>query len=183
MVDETSIRDNSLPQVLLCDVLEHIENDRIFLELILKKIIPGGKLLITVPAFQSLWSSEDVASGHYRRYTIEQVSELLEGCSHGEYEILYKNYFFGFLYLPVLIVRVVFEHIGLLKRVGDRSEEEFNKVLDKQYVNTNRFIEKVLSMVEKKEFNKIIKKRIRRGSSLFVIVKKQEGDVHDNKKG
>lgn len=176
MIDETSIKDNSLQQVLLCDVLEHIENDKLFLELVLKKIIPGGKLLITVPALQNLWSSEDTASGHYRRYTIEQVSELLESCLHGEYEILYENYFFGFLYFPVLIVRVVFERIGLLKKVEDRSKQEFDEVQDKQYVNTNKFIEKVLSMVEKRELNNIIKlkKRIRRGSSLFVVVKKQK---------
>ena len=181
MIDETSIRDNSLPQVLLCDVLEHIKDDEDFLNLILKKMCPGGRLLLTVPAFQSLWSSEDSASGHYRRYTLENIFELLQNSTG---KILYANYFFGFLYFPVLVVRVIFERIGLLKKVEDRSDEEFDEVQNKQYIITNRFVEKILSIVEKRElYNITVKnKRIRRGSSLFVIVEKQGESVNGKKK-
>lgn len=179
MIDETSIRDNSLPQVLLCDVLEHIKDDKEFFNLIGKKLLPGGKLLVTVPAFQNLWSSEDSASGHYRRYTLEEVYELVQN-STGGLKILYANYFFGFLYFPVLMVRVIFERVGLLKRVEDRSEEEFDEVQKKQYINTNWLVGKILSVVEKREFHNIIvkEKRIRRGSSLFVVVRKQEEFVN-----
>lgn len=82
------------------------------------------------------------------------------------------------------MVRVIFERIGLLKKVEDRSDEEFDEVQNKQYIITNRFVEKILSIVEKRElYNITVKnKRIRRGSSLFVIVEKQGESVNGKKK-
>ena len=66
------MEDAYLEQAMLLDVLEHIENDKEFLILIKKKLKINGRLLITVPAFEKLWSSEDDAAGHFRRYTIER---------------------------------------------------------------------------------------------------------------
>lgn len=55
--------------VLLCDVLEHVDDDRAALENVRRLLRPGGILLITVPAHPVLWSAFDAAAGHRRRYT------------------------------------------------------------------------------------------------------------------
>lgn len=54
--------------LVLCDVLEHAEEAPLLAEA-RAAIAPGGGLLLTVPGRPSLWSAEDVAVGHLRRYT------------------------------------------------------------------------------------------------------------------
>jgi SAM-dependent methyltransferase len=51
------------------DVLEHIPNDRGALAELRRVSRPGGWLLLTVPAYQALWSLHDAANHHYRRYS------------------------------------------------------------------------------------------------------------------
>jgi SAM-dependent methyltransferase len=55
--------------IALLDVLEHIEDDEAALRSIAKRLRPGGRILIAVPAHPWLWSSHDVANHHFRRYT------------------------------------------------------------------------------------------------------------------
>lgn len=55
--------------VALMDVLEHQEDDRAFMAELSEKMVPGARLLLTVPAMPSLWSDWDTMLGHYRRYT------------------------------------------------------------------------------------------------------------------
>lgn len=106
---------------------------------------------MTVPAFMKLWSSEDESAGHFRRYTIEQVTGVLENAG---FEIVEKNYFMSFLFLPILIIRVWMEKIGLLKRADARSQEEKNKIADKQFKQRGGIINFVLESFEKHEIKK-----------------------------
>ncbi|MCB0332599.1 MAG: class I SAM-dependent methyltransferase, partial [Bdellovibrionales bacterium] len=66
---------HSLPAVGIFDVLEHIEDDVAFLQMIRAALRPDGKLYLTVPAYQWLWSQEDVYAQHYKRYTISQLKK------------------------------------------------------------------------------------------------------------
>lgn len=50
------------------DVIEHTPDDRATLRELRRVCKPGGWLLVTVPAYQSLWSTHDVANHHFRRY-------------------------------------------------------------------------------------------------------------------
>lgn len=50
------------------DVIEHTPDDRVTLAELRRVTRPGGFLLVTVPAYQRLWSAHDVANHHYRRY-------------------------------------------------------------------------------------------------------------------
>jgi len=50
------------------DVLEHTPDDRATLAELRRVCKPGGWLLVTVPAYQWLWSLHDEANHHYRRY-------------------------------------------------------------------------------------------------------------------
>jgi SAM-dependent methyltransferase len=51
------------------DVIEHTPDDRVTLRELRRVTKPGGFLLVTVPAYQGLWSMHDVANHHYRRYS------------------------------------------------------------------------------------------------------------------
>jgi SAM-dependent methyltransferase len=65
--------------VLLCDVLEHVEDDRELLVWLVTTMKEGAHLLITVPADPRLWSPHDVVYGHYRRYTRDSLSAAWHG--------------------------------------------------------------------------------------------------------
>ncbi len=59
------------------DVLEHIPDDRETLAAVWRCLAAGGKLLLTVPAHQSLWSHFDEAAKHCRRYSPQSIRQKL----------------------------------------------------------------------------------------------------------
>lgn len=63
--------------VTLMDVLEHQENDCVFLAELVEKMSPGSTLILTVPAMPWLWSSWDEMLGHYRRYTKRSLRNVV----------------------------------------------------------------------------------------------------------
>jgi len=60
------------------DVIEHIDDDRAALASIAKRLKRGGKLVITVPAHQWMWSAHDVVNHHKRRYSKQALRALVE---------------------------------------------------------------------------------------------------------
>ena len=61
------------------DVIEHIDDDSAALRSIAGKLKPGGKLVMTVPAHQWMWSAHDVVNHHKRRYSKRALRRLIEG--------------------------------------------------------------------------------------------------------
>nr|WP_295928095.1 class I SAM-dependent methyltransferase [uncultured Dyadobacter sp.] len=102
----------SAPAAGFFDVLEHIENDRAFLENINRLLVPDGRIMLTVPAFNSLWSENDVQLGHFRRYTLSKLSQLLEQTG---FEVSYQTYFFSLVWAPMWLARVLPEKFGVKK--------------------------------------------------------------------
>ena len=85
----STIRDAPLPAlsgvetraydlVAILDVLEHVEEDREALVSIAKRLRPGGKILITVPAHPWMWSAHDEVNHHKRRYTRKSLAAVIE---------------------------------------------------------------------------------------------------------
>lgn len=60
------------------DVIEHIDDDAAALASIATRLKPGGKLVMTVPAHQWMWSAHDVANHHKRRYSKRALKRLIE---------------------------------------------------------------------------------------------------------
>ena len=61
------------------DVIEHIDDDHAALASISARLKPGGKLVVTVPAHQWMWSAHDVVNHHKRRYSRSALRRLIEG--------------------------------------------------------------------------------------------------------
>lgn len=68
--DDLPYAAQSFDLVCMLDVLEHIEDDQAALASVLRLLKPGGRLLLTVPAYQWLWSGHDTDHAHFRRYTV-----------------------------------------------------------------------------------------------------------------
>ena len=62
----------------LFDTLEHVDDDRAALRHVRDLVQPGGALLITVPAYQELWSDFDVEAQHCRRYDPAMLAGRLD---------------------------------------------------------------------------------------------------------
>jgi SAM-dependent methyltransferase len=77
--DIESVPDASAAFIFSLNVFEHIKDDAHVVRQIARKLKPGGKLLLYVPAFQCLWSSFDENVGHCRRYTKNALRVLTEG--------------------------------------------------------------------------------------------------------
>jgi SAM-dependent methyltransferase len=79
----------------LFDVLEHIPDDGGALSTIRTRMLPGARLLLTVPAGPELWSAFDVASRHCRRYTPQGLRGMLTSAG---FEVEYLSPFMAALY-------------------------------------------------------------------------------------
>jgi SAM-dependent methyltransferase len=60
------------------DVIEHIDDDAAAIASIAARLKPSGKLVMTVPAHQWMWSAHDVVNHHKRRYSRRGLKRLIE---------------------------------------------------------------------------------------------------------
>jgi SAM-dependent methyltransferase len=85
------IADRAYHLVALLDVLEHVDGDQAALESIAAKLAPGGRILVTVPAYQWMWSAHDVAHHHKRRYSRATLRAAAVAAGLGVERIGYFN--------------------------------------------------------------------------------------------
>lgn len=163
-IENSGIKQGSMPSCGLFDVVEHIEDDIGFLKNVHKFMAVGGKLILTVPAYNLLWSQEDKYIGHYRRYTLRSISKALNKAG---FKIEYKTYLFSFLVLPILIFRSLPTWFGIHSKRGD--PETVKKDHGKQGA-FNKYIFRFLQW----ESNKVRQlKRIPFGSSCLIVATKE----------
>jgi SAM-dependent methyltransferase len=67
-LEQLTWQDHSFELITCLDVLEHTPDDKRTLAELRRVSAVGGWLLLTVPAYQSLWSLHDEANHHFRRY-------------------------------------------------------------------------------------------------------------------
>jgi SAM-dependent methyltransferase len=78
--------------VLLMDVLEHVDDDVRLLREYVPKVPEGSHFLITVPAFNFLWSQHDDFLEHRRRYTLTHLEDVVRSAG---LNVLHASYYFG----------------------------------------------------------------------------------------
>ncbi|HEY1613544.1 MAG TPA: class I SAM-dependent methyltransferase [Rhizomicrobium sp.] len=98
------VKDGNADLVLLMDVLEHVDDDVELIRTSLKGATSGAYVLITVPAFQALFSAHDRFLEHKRRYTVHSLEDAVAAAG---LEILSTRYFFGFVLPIAAMLRVL----------------------------------------------------------------------------
>jgi len=95
--------DEVFDAVFIFDILEHVDQEAKALAEIRRVLRPGGKLLVTVPAFMFLYGLQDEVSEHKRRYRRRPLVDLLR---RSGFEVDYASYFNTLLFPPIAAVRV-----------------------------------------------------------------------------
>jgi len=101
-LDVLGLRTQRFDLVTAIDVLEHMPDDAAGLREIHRVLRPGGTVVITVPAFEMLWGSNDEIYGHYRRYRGAQMAGLLAATG---FDVIKLSYFQPLYFLPLLLFR------------------------------------------------------------------------------
>jgi SAM-dependent methyltransferase len=105
----------------LFDVLEHLSEDGEILDKLHGRLTQGGRLVLTVPAHQALWSYADDYAGHYRRYSRSGLDSLLTKVG---FRVDQLSYFMAPL-LPLMWIRRRLSPLtNLRRRVARRSARE-----------------------------------------------------------
>jgi SAM-dependent methyltransferase len=103
--------DDSFELIVSLDVIEHLEDDLGALREFRRAVAPGGTLLVTVPAYQWLWSGHDEINHHHRRYTRRTLQRVAERAGWRQARTTY----FNSLLLPAAIVLRVLDRVNRAK--------------------------------------------------------------------
>ncbi len=98
------LKSNSFTFITCLDVLEHLDNDSLLINEMYRICSPGGYVVITVPAFNILWSYHDEALSHKRRYSKKKFVQQFENLDCHFIKTSYYNFIFFF---PILIFRKI----------------------------------------------------------------------------
>jgi SAM-dependent methyltransferase len=96
--------DASFDTCVSLDVLEHVEAEQALLGELRRVLRPGGRAVISVPAFQALWSQHDETFEHRRRY---RRPELLARVREAGFAVEWSSYTNFFVFPPALLWRVL----------------------------------------------------------------------------
>jgi SAM-dependent methyltransferase len=119
-----AVLDGAFDVVVALDVLEHLDDDAAAARELHRALRSGGRLLVTVPAYQWLWSSHDEALGHRRRYRRAQVRTLLEGAG---LHVEVCAYVMTVALPPAVLIRML-ERLRRGPRSAPRSESGYVRI-------------------------------------------------------
>ena len=155
----------TIPAIGVFDVVEHIEDDIGFLKHLWELLVPGGMLYLTVPAYQFLWSQEDVEGGHFRRYTLSNLKKKMR---HSGFDISYSSYIFSYLPIPIFLLRTLLNKLNLVESCASDS-------IKQDHSSPKGIGSKILNLFHNWELLKIrARKRIPLGGSCMVAAKKSD---------
>ena len=161
-IEELNFNSSKIKSVGLFDVIEHIEDDLGFLKQIYKISSPEVMIFATVPAYNFLWSDEDIYAGHIKRYNLKSLSKLFIDAG---FKIEYSSYYFQILILPILFFRALPFKLGIKKK---QTKENLAKDHHKKGF-LQKFIENMLNI----EYSKIKQHlKLNYGASLILVAKK-----------
>lgn len=121
-VRDMPFADGAFDLVLATDIVEHVDEDVSALREIHRVLKPSGRVLLTVPAFRSLWGLQDRVSHHKRRYRRGEFVEKLRAAGFTVEDAFYFNFL---LFAPIWLAR----RLIALTRLELKSENELNSPL------------------------------------------------------
>lgn len=121
-ITELPFPDSSFDLVCALDVLEHVQDDRQGARELMRVCRPAGMVVVTVPAFASLWSHHDEVNHHFRRYRSGQLGGLF---SDPGARLIRATYFNTLLFGPIWLFRSLSRLLGLGGRGQNSSGSDF----------------------------------------------------------
>ena len=115
--DNIPFKEKKFDFICMLDVLEHIEEDDTTISNLKNKLNENGHILITVPAYNWLWSKHDEINHHKRRYSKGSIKKLIQSKNM---KLIKLSYFNSFLFPIAAAVRL----LDLEKNIDER---EINK--------------------------------------------------------
>jgi len=100
------------------DVLEHCEPESQAMRELVRVLSPGGRLLLSVPAYQWAWTNHDVQAGHHRRYTRGRLLRTVRDAGLVPRRSTYAFTFVFPLFVAERVLRLVNQARG--RRQGQR---------------------------------------------------------------
>ncbi len=150
------LQDASVDLIFMTDVLEHIEDDNRVLSECFRVLKSGGYILITVPAYQCLYSSWDRWNHHYRRYNKKAICSLAQRNNLSIIKITFWN-------IPGVPFAILRKFLDIFN--PNRSYEGFPRV--------PKILDKVLRLIISVENYLIRKVSLPFGLSLICILRKE----------
>jgi SAM-dependent methyltransferase len=108
-IEEMPFPDDSFDVVTCLDVIEHVEDDAAGLATLRRVTRSGGFLVVTVPAYDWLWSEHDRVNHHYRRYDRRSLERVATGAGWAPLRWSY----FNSLLLPAAAAYRALERLGV----------------------------------------------------------------------
>ena len=138
-ITELPFENNQYDLVCAFDVIEHVSDDVKAIDEMLRVCKTGGHIAITVPAYMFLWGPHDVVNHHYRRYTLKQLTVLLN--QHNG-TLIYKTYFNSILLIPIAAFRIA---IQIIEKINGKKETVSRS--DHSILGTNGLFNGMLAMI------------------------------------
>lgn len=107
--------------ILMLDVLEHLSNPTSALQRALSLLARDGKLIVTVPAFNIVWTHHDRINGHLTRYTKSRLGALARSAG---LQVKSVRYWFMWTF-PVKLAMRMLEGLGVRKRKQPRVPSQY----------------------------------------------------------
>jgi SAM-dependent methyltransferase len=128
--------------IALFDVIEHVVEDGRSLEKLRNLLKPGGRIVLTVPAFNFLWSQHDDENHHVRRYLRKDLKQL--ALQRG-LTLDYVSYFNFWLFPPVAAIRMIRKVLPYQESWRDMREPNrlFNNVLKTVFESESHLVGRV----------------------------------------
>lgn len=151
------IRTGACSVIVGLDVFEHIADDAQAFREAFRALAPGGVLVLSVPAFQSLWGPHDIALMHFRRYTRRDLRARLVRAGFRVERLSYSVFFL----FPIVVIVRFFE-----KRKKGPAKASL--------VALPRWMNALLIGIQSVEAGLIARVGLPWGSSLIAVVRKPE---------
>lgn len=156
--------DNCFDVVCAFDVIEHIDDPHTALNEMMRVCRNEGLVVISLPAFQFLWSEHDEINHHFKRYRLWEVKRMF---AEKPAKRLYTGYFNFFLFFPIALVRLMSRIFRSKKKEKKQMKSDFERF-------NNGFLNRILYFIFNIETYLInIGVRFFTGVSLVAVYRKK----------
>lgn len=150
--------------IIMLDVLEHIDDDSAALSCLGQLLAPNGVLVVTVPAFPSLWSDHDIQHHHKRRYRYSTLKNVLD---ESGLRLRHMTYYNTWLFPVIAAVR-------LFRKIMPSGATGRDVRVPSPLVNG------VLKSLFASERSVVSRLKLPFGTSLLAVAERFEQDRHGN---